>query len=54
LEKTQLPGDTYEKWLGTQSRRPKKVRGSETFAPDTFEAWINKRVETKLRAARTS
>jgi len=53
LDKTKLPGDTYEKWLGTNKERSKKTRGSETPAPDSYETWIGKRVETKLKAAKT-
>jgi hypothetical protein len=49
LDKTKLPGDTYEKWLGTNKERSKKIRGSETPAKDSYETWIEKRVETKLR-----
>jgi len=50
LDKTKLPGDTYEKWLGTQTKQPGKVRRSETPAPDSYETWIGKRVETKQKA----
>jgi len=54
LDKTKLPGDTYEKWLGANKERSKKTRGSETPAPDSYETWISKRVETKLKAAKTT
>jgi hypothetical protein len=47
LDKTKLPSDTYEKWLGTNTERSKKTRGSETPAPDSYETWIGKRVEKK-------
>jgi hypothetical protein len=53
LDKTRLPDDTYEKWLGTNKERSKKTRGSETPAPDSYETWIDKRVETRKQAART-
>jgi hypothetical protein len=49
LDKTKLPGDTYEKWLGTNKERSTKTRGSETPAPDSYETWIGKRIETKKR-----
>jgi hypothetical protein len=54
LDKTKLPGDTYEKWLGTNKERSTKVRGSETPSPDSYEIWIAKRVETRLNAAETT
>ncbi|HUK79652.1 MAG TPA: hypothetical protein VLU91_03195 [Nitrososphaerales archaeon] len=53
LDQTKLPGDTYEKWLGTNKERSKKTRGSETPAPDSYETWIDKRVEMKLKSAKT-
>jgi hypothetical protein len=53
LDKTKLPGDTYEKWLGTNKERSKRTRGSETPAPDSYETWIGKRVETKLKSNKT-
>jgi len=53
LDKTKLPGDTYEKWLGTNKERSKKTRGSETPAPDSYDIWVGKRVEMKLKSAKT-
>ena len=53
MDKTRLPGDTYEKWLGTNKERSKKIRGPETPALDSYEAWIGKRVEMKLKSAKT-
>ena len=53
LDKTRLPGDTYEMWLETNNERSNRAHGSETPAPDSYEIWIGKRVETKLKAART-
>lgn len=49
IDKTKLPGDSYEVWLGNQTKGHGKVRGSETPAPDSYEAWIGKRVETRLK-----
>jgi len=54
LDKTKLPGETYEKWLGTNKERSSKTRGSETPALDSYEAWIEKRVQSKLKAAKTT
>jgi hypothetical protein len=54
LDKTKLPGDTYEKWLGTNKERSTKTRGSETPAPDSYEAWIGKRVEKKRTEKRAT
>jgi hypothetical protein len=54
LDKTKLPGDTYEKWLGTNKELSRKTRGSENPAPDTYETWISKRVEMKLKAEKTT
>ncbi len=54
LDKTKLPGDTYEKWLGTNKERSKKTRGSETPAPDSYETWISKRVEKKRTEQRAT
>jgi hypothetical protein len=53
LDKTKLPGDTYEKWLRTNKERSTKARGSETPAPDSYETWIGKRVETKMKEKQT-
>jgi hypothetical protein len=53
LDKTKLPGDTYEKWLGTNDERSKRTRGSETPAPDSYDVWLGKRVETKLKESKT-
>ncbi|HUI24171.1 MAG TPA: hypothetical protein VLY82_07280 [Nitrososphaerales archaeon] len=53
LDKTKLPGDTYEKWLGTNRERSKKTRGSETPAPDSYDVWVGKLVETKLKSTKT-
>lgn len=49
LDKTKLPGDTYEKWLGNLKEKSTRTRGSETPAPDSYDAWIGKRVATKLK-----
>jgi hypothetical protein len=49
LDKTKLPGDTYERWLGTNKERSTKTRGSEKPAQDSYETWIGKRVESKKR-----
>jgi hypothetical protein len=54
LDKKKLPGDTYEKWLGTQTKGPGKTKGSETPAADSYETWINKRVEKKLKESRAT
>ena len=54
LDKTKLPGDTYEKWLGTNKERSTKARGWEKPSPDSYEMWIGKRVETKLKDARAT
>jgi hypothetical protein len=51
-DKTKLPGDTYEKWLGTQTKGPGKTGNRETPAPDSYETWIEKRVETKRKATK--
>lgn len=53
LDKTKLTGDTYEEWLGTNKERSKKTRGSQTPAPDSYDIWIGKRVETKLKSTKT-
>jgi hypothetical protein len=53
LDKTKLPDDTYEKWLGTNDERSKRTRGSETPTPDSYETWLGKRVETKLKESKT-
>jgi hypothetical protein len=52
-EKTKLPVDTYEKWLGNQKKPPGKGKSPETSTPDSYETWVGKRVETKKQAART-
>jgi len=49
IDKTKLPGDTYEKWLGTQTKGPRRPGSRETPTPDSYETWIQKRVETKLK-----
>jgi hypothetical protein len=48
LDKTKLPGDTYEAWLGAQKERPQKGGGSGAPTPDSYETWIRKRVELKV------
>jgi len=53
LDQTKLPGDTYEKWLGTNKERSRKTRGSETPAPDSYDVWVGKRVEMKLKTTKT-
>lgn len=53
MDRTRLPGDTYEKWLGTNKERSRKTRGSETPAPDSYDIWVDKRVEMKLKSTRT-
>jgi hypothetical protein len=53
LDKTKLPSDTYEKWLGTNNERSKKTRGSETPAPDSYDVWVGKLVEMKLKSTKT-
>jgi hypothetical protein len=53
LDKTKLPSDTYEKWLETNKERSKKTRGSETPAPDSYDAWITKMVELKRKESKT-
>lgn len=54
LDKTKLPGETYEKWLGTNKERSTNTRGSETPSPDSYEAWIEKRVKSKLKATKAT
>ncbi|HZW85738.1 MAG TPA: hypothetical protein VFE91_07560 [Nitrososphaerales archaeon] len=53
LDQTKLPVDTYEKWLGTNKERSKKGRGSETPAPDSYDVWVGKRVEMKMKSTKT-
>jgi hypothetical protein len=52
-DKTKLPGDTYEKWLGTQKAPPGKGKSREESTPDSYETWIGKRVQTKKQATRS-
>jgi hypothetical protein len=54
LDKTKLPGDTYENWLGTNDERSKRTRGLETPAPDSYDVWLGKRVETKLKESKAT
>ncbi len=51
IDKTRLPSDTYESWLGNQKKQPGKVRGTEVPAPDSYEAWIEKQVQIKKKKA---
>jgi hypothetical protein len=48
-EKTRLPGDTYEEWLGTQTGHPAKARGHETNMPTSYDIWIGKRVQAEIQ-----
>ena len=48
-DKTKLPGDTYEKWLETQTKGPGRGGNREKPAKESYETWIEKRVETKLK-----
>ncbi len=52
LEKTNLPGDTFEAWLKTQKRQPGGGGGRGKYAPDSYDAWIDKRVEMKKRGTK--
>jgi len=54
LDQTKLPGDTYEKWLETNKERSRRTRGSETPAPDSYDVWVGKRVEMKLKSTKTT
>jgi len=49
LDKTKLPGDTYEKWLGTQTKGPSKAGNREKPAQDSYETWMQKRIEKKQK-----
>jgi hypothetical protein len=49
-EKTHLPRNTYEVWLESQSPKTGEVR-HKSPPTDTFEAWMEKRVGKRLRAA---
>ncbi|MDA4127045.1 MAG: hypothetical protein OK452_07560 [Thaumarchaeota archaeon] len=51
-EKTRLPGDTYEEWLGTQTVQPAKVRSRDMNKPAPYEVWIEKRVQTEIQRSR--
>jgi hypothetical protein len=53
IDKTKLPGDTYEKWLGNQKKVHGRPGDRETPAKDSYESWIEKRVETKLKVTKT-
>jgi hypothetical protein len=54
LNKTKLPGDTYEMWLGNQKKkRPARAGGQEGAAPDSYETWIVRRVEIKMQETGT-
>ena len=53
MDQTKLPADTYEKWLVTNKERSKKTRGSEMPAPDSYEVWVGKQVEMKMKSAKT-
>jgi len=48
-EKTRLPGDTYEEWLGTQTGHPVKAKSREPNTPGSYEVWIGKRVQTEIQ-----
>ncbi len=51
-EKTKLPGDTYEAWLGTQTIQPEKARSREPNTPTSYEVWVEKRVQTEIQRSR--
>jgi hypothetical protein len=51
-DKTKLPGNTYEAWLGNQTKGPARPGNRENPAKDSYEIWIEKRVETKLKEER--
>ena len=54
MDRTKLPGDTYEKWLKTNKERSKKTRGSETPALDSYDIWVGERVEMKLKSTKAT
>ncbi len=51
-EKTRLPGDTYEEWLGTQSVQPVKARSRESNKASSYEDWIARRVQTEIQRSK--
>jgi hypothetical protein len=54
LDKTKLPGDTYEKWLVNQTKGPGRPGNRETPAKDSYETWIEKRVEKRLKGTKAA
>ncbi|HEV2138809.1 MAG TPA: hypothetical protein VGR53_08195, partial [Nitrososphaerales archaeon] len=51
-EKTRLPGDTYEEWLGTQTEHRGKAKNRETNTPTSCDVWIEKLVQIEIRQSR--
>jgi hypothetical protein len=49
IERTRLPGDTYQEWLKSQKEEPlRKERGTAVIS-NSFEVWIAKRVDGRIK-----
>ncbi len=48
-ERTQLPPDTFEEWVKAQAVRPADARRSKRTSEDSYESWVSKRVERRVR-----
>ncbi|MBI3860206.1 MAG: hypothetical protein HY296_08285 [Thaumarchaeota archaeon] len=53
IDKTKLPVDAYELWLKAQNVNPRKQPRPEKHGTDYYDDWINQRVKTKIREARS-
>jgi hypothetical protein len=50
-EKTHLPADAYEEWIGSQVVKPAGERRQKKVSENQYESWVRKRVEKRLNKA---
>jgi len=51
IERTHLPGDTYQEWLRSQKEEPLGKGRGTVVTSNSFEAWMAKRVDGRIEKA---
>ena len=51
IERTHLPGDTYQEWLKSQKEEPLGKGRGTIVTENSFEVWMAKRVDRRTKKA---
>jgi hypothetical protein len=49
IDRTHLPGDTYQEWLKSQKEEPLRRGRGKVVTENSFEVWMAKRVDRRIK-----